>query len=412
MKPTPTAVERAYNASLALATSTGEERSKGVQIMAQALKSACEQILEANTLDLETSREMAVPEIILEWLKLTPERLQQTVQILQRLADLPDPIGKVVRAPYQLRDSRTYCQIRPLGVIAFIHEAFPDLAAIAAGLCLKTGNSIILRGGSEASHSNATIAQILQNALLDANLPTGCLELLPPEQGSSINDLVTQEQYLHLAIPYGRSSLVEQVRELATVPVLQPAIGNCYLYWSSSNLDKVRWAIINSHASEPDHVNAIEKVILSGNQKPSSVRRLFTSLEEKGFELRGDEQLIVEFPEQLTLAKTEEWNSAYLGKVVAFKVIDNLDSAIAWINQYSSGHANCIITDSYQESQQFTLKIDSALVYVNNSPRFSRYTQQGESVFLGISNRKGHRRGLISMETLTTLQQLVQGREF
>ncbi|HEY9795226.1 MAG TPA: glutamate-5-semialdehyde dehydrogenase [Leptolyngbyaceae cyanobacterium] len=404
------AVNRAYRASLVLATTKGVDRSRGVQAMAQALHNSFDDILEANTLDLEASREMAVPELILEWLKLTPERLQRTIQILHRIGELSDPIRRVMNASYQLDHSQTYCQLMPLGVIALIYEAFPELGAIAAGFCIKTGNSLILRGGSEASQSNLVIAKALQTALDEAGLPAGCLELLPSEQGASIRDLVTQDRYLNLVIPYGRPTLVQQVMQQSTAPVLKSAMGNCYLYWSATgSLEMVRWVILDSHASEPDPVNAIEKILINRYQKPSSLAILWNSLKEKGFELRGDAELVAEFPKQLTLAAQSEWSQAYLDKIIAFKVVDSIESAIAWMNQYSSGHADCLVTESYQESRQFALGVDSSSVYINSSPRFSRNPKRGDAVFLGMSNQKGYRRGMINLETLTTIKQVVQG---
>lgn len=409
--PNPTdAVLRAYRASLALATTKGVDRSRGVQAMAKALKNSFDDILEANTLDLEASREMAVPELIWEWLRLTPERLQGTIQILQRIGELSDPIRRVMNASYQLDHSQTYCQLMPLGVIALIYEAFPELAAIAAGFCIKTGNCLILRGGSEASQSNLVIAEALQTALDEAGLPSGCLELLPSEQGASIRDLVTQDRYLNLVIPYGRPTLVQQVMQQSTAPILKSAMGNCYLYWSATgSLEMLRWVVLDSHASEPDPVNAIEKILINRSSKPSSLVILWNSLKEKGFELRGDAELVAEFPELLTLAAASEWNQAYLNKTIAFKVVDSIESAISWMNQYSSGHADCLVTESYQESRQFALGVDSASVYINSSPRFSRNPKRGDAVFLGMSNQKGYRRGMINLESLTTLKQVVQG---
>jgi glutamate-5-semialdehyde dehydrogenase len=409
--PNPTdAVLRAYRASLVLATTTGVDRSRGIQAMAKALSNSFDDILEANTLDLEASREMAVPEIIWEWLKLTPERLQTTIQILQRIGELSDPIRRVMNASYQLDHSQTYCHLMPLGVIALIYEAFPELSAITAGFCIKTGNCLILRGGSEASQSNLVISQALQTALDEAGLPEGCLQLLPSEQGASIRDLVTQDRYLNLVIPYGRPTLVQQVLEQSTAPVLRSAMGNCYLYWSATGtLDMVRWVILDSQASEPDPVNAIEKILINRHQKPSSLVMLWNSLKEKGFKLKGDDELVAEFPEQLTLADESEWNQPYLNNTIAFKVVDNIESAISWLNQYSSGHADCIVTESYQESRQFALGVDSASVYINSSPRFSRNPKRADAVFLGMSNQKGYRRGMISLEALTTLKQVIQG---
>jgi glutamate-5-semialdehyde dehydrogenase len=401
--------KRAYQASLKLGITKGVDRSRAVLAMARALESAFDDILEANTLDLEASREMAVPELILDWLKLTPSRLENTVEILQRLGELSDPLRRVRNADYQQEDSQSYTQLMPLGVIGFIYEAFPELGAIAAGFCVKTGNSVILKGSTEASHSNAAIAEVLQTAISEVGLPTGCVELVTAEHGTSLRDLVTQDQYLSLVIPYGRSSLIQQVVRQATCPVLKSAMGNCYLYWSlNGSLEMVRWMILDSHESEPDPVNAIEKVLIHRQALPSSLSVLWNSLKDKGFELKGDEELVEAFP-QLQLAKDGEWGTPYLNKTVAFKLVDSLESAIAWINQYSSSHADCIVTDSYQESRQFALGVNSASTYINASPRFSRNPSRGDSVFLGMSNQKGHRRGFMSLETLTTVKHIIQG---
>jgi glutamate-5-semialdehyde dehydrogenase len=404
-----TSANRAFQASLKLGTTKGIDRSRAVLAMAQAIESDFDEILEANTLDLEASREMAVPELILDWLKLTPSRLENTIKILQRLGELSDPLRRVRTADYQQEDSQSYTQLMPLGVIAFIYEAFPDLGAIAAGFCIKTGNSIILKGSTEASNSNTAIANALQTAITKVGLPAGCVELITAEHGASVRDLVTQDQYLSLVIPYGRSSLIQQVVRQATCPVLKSAMGNCYLYWSvNSSLEMIRWMIMDSHESEPDQVNAIEKVLVHRQALPSSLLVLWSSLKEKGFQLKGDAELVAAFP-QLQLAKDEEWGTPYLTKTVAFKLVDSLESAIAWINQYSSSHADSIVTESYQESRQFALGVNSASTYINASPRFSRYSLRGEAVFLGMSNQKGHRRGFISLETLTTVKHIIQG---
>lgn len=404
-----TNAKRAYDAALSLAISKGSDRSRAILAMAEAIKNSADEILEANTLDLEASREMAVPELILDWLKLTPSRLENTVEILQRLGELSDPLRKVRSADYQLEDSQSYSQLMPLGVIAFIYEAFPDLAAIAAGLCIKTGNSIILKGSAEASNSNIAIGHALSLAIAEAGLPEGSLQLITKEHGTSVRDVITQDQYINLAIPYGRSSLIQQVVRQSTYPVLKSAMGNCYLYWSpNASMEMVRWVIIDSHASQPDPVNAIEKVLIHRQCVPSSLTILCNCLQEKGFELRGDQDLVEAFP-QLHLAKYTEWEYAYLKKIVAFKLVDDLEHAIAWINEYSSGHADGIVTDSYQESRQFALGVNSASTYINASPRFCRNPSRGDSIFLGMSNQKGNRRGLISWESLTTVKHIIQG---
>lgn len=403
-------VKQAYEAFLRLGELHGNERDRGVIAMADGLKASFDRVLEANTLDLEVSREMAVSEQMIRWLKLTPERLETTVEVLQQLAKASDPLQQVINAVDQLNPSQTYCQRMPLGVIALIYEGFPELGTIAAAFCLKSGNSLIVRGSGASSHSDAVIIEILQSALEGAGLPIDCVNGLPCDGNLSLEELVTQEQYVNLIVPYGRPGLIGQVSQLATVPVLRAAMGNCYLYWSpSGDLELARQVIIDSHASVPDPVNSIEKVLISPHQNSSSLIRLFNSLQEKGFKLRGDAVLTSDFPEHLTLANDNDWHRPYLEKIVAFKLVDNLSDAIAWINKYSSGHADCIVTESYRESRQFAMETDSALLYINSSPRFSRNPKQGESVFLGVSNQKGQRRGLINLETFTTLKQVVQG---
>ncbi|GAP94370.1 glutamate-5-semialdehyde dehydrogenase [Leptolyngbya sp. NIES-2104] len=402
------ALRSAQMTSLTLAATSGVDRSRVVQAMAQALCRRQNEILEANTLDLEISREMAISELLLEWLKLTPERLQNVVQILNRLSELPDPIGRVMPANFQTDRAQTYSQLMPLGVIALIYEGFPELSAIAAGLCIKSANCLILKGGNEATHSNIAIAETLQQALEDEGFPIESVQLLPAE-ATPIRDLIIQDRYLNLVIPYGRPSLVQQVVRQATAPVLRSAMGNCYLYWSpSGNLDMARSMIVDSHETEPDPVNAIEKVLIHRQQNPASLVMLWDSLREKGFQIRGDIALAAEFP-GVRVVEDSEWSQAYLDRIVSFRVVDGLTSAIEWINHYSSGHADCLVSESYQEARQFAIGVNSASTYINASPRFYRNPKRGDAIFLGMSNQKGHRRGLIGLETLTTVKHIVQG---
>ncbi|EAW33329.1 glutamate-5-semialdehyde dehydrogenase [Lyngbya sp. PCC 8106] len=407
--PPTNPIRRSYAASIELAKTKGEHRSRALRAMAEAIRKRQNDILEANTLDLEASRELGVSECVSEWLKLTPERLDTTIQILKRLGELPDPIGRVIGASYQLEQGQTYYQLIPIGVVGLVYEAFPELGAIAAGLCMKTANSLILLGGSEANYSNQVIADTLQSAIEEEGMPIGSLEVFPNEQEAPIQDLVTQDQYINLIIPYGRPHLVHQVVAQSTVPVLRSAMGNCYLYWSATaNVDMVRWMIFDSHQSKPDPVNAIEKVLIDPNQKGSSLVRLWNNLREEGFLLKGDELLVKQFPE-LAQAEASEWSQPYLNKTIAFRGVDSLEEGIAWMNEYSSGHSNCLATESYSESRQFALDVNSALTFINASPRFSRHQNRGDAIFLGMSNQVGYRRGLIGLDSLTTLKYIVQG---
>ena len=403
-------VRGSRKANAILAQTSTAKRRLGVSTLAQSLEDSFDRILEANTLDLEISRDMAISEPVAEWLKLTPERLEIAVSILKQLAQSADPTRRMINTSYQLEPSQTYSQLIPLGTIALIYEAFPELAAIAAGMCLKTGNSLISRGCSAGSNSNQVIAEIIQKALADTKLPLDAVVNILPDSEISVQELVSQDRYLDLVIPYGRPSLVQQITENASATVLRTTIGNCYLYWSvSGNIELVRHAIIDSHQGVPDAVNAIEKVLVNQNLKPAVLRSLLGTLQEQGFNLRGDDTLQEKFPEYLQLIQPEEWRRPYFSKTVSFRLIENLPKAVTWINRNSSGHADCIVTESYQEVRSFVRQVDSALVYINTSPKFSRNPEGGEGVFLGMSNQKGYRQGLISVETFTTTKQVVQG---
>lgn len=401
---------RSAQAALALEDLPAGLRSAGLREMAAAMTAAQDEILEANTLDLEASQEMAVPELLQEWLKLTPERLQGAVCILRDLAEWPDPMQQVGAASYQPERGQAYTQRSPLGVVALLSEAFPELCAIAAALCLRTANALLLRGGSEASHSNAIIVDVLQGALEKAGLPMDSLLLLPGEVGS-LSALLSQGNDLDLVIPYGRPSWLQQVIRQSVIPVLPTAMGNCYLYWgSSAPLETVRWMIIDSHRGEPDAVNAIEKVLLPPGISEASLQMLWNDLLERGFELRADAGLVESFS-SLNLAEDEEWDRPYLSPTIAFRTVNGLSEAIAWINRHSSGHGDCLATDAYGESRQFTLGLRSAMVYVNASPRFERRPSNGGEIALGMCNVTGARTGRIGLDALTQMTQIVLGQK-
>ncbi len=412
------AVRQAQRASVYLAATSGAVRNRALLLMADALRQRQNEILECNTLDLEVSREMAIPDLVLDWLKLTPERLAAAVECLHRLVEAPDPLGRTEAGRahpegYLLSQRRI-----PLGVIGLVYEAFPDLVIVAAGLCLKSGNSLVLKGGSEASNSSTAIVQAIQEVLDRAELPEGCLEQLPSDQGELMRELATQDRYLDLVIPYGRPSLVQQVARQATVPVLTPALGNCYLYVSvSAAIPLAAQVILDSHRSEPDPVNAIEKVLLHPQLAVDGFEELWRRLEEQGLEVRGCPLLSERYP-GIKLVEAGEWEKPYLSNVVACKQVADLSEAIVWINRNSSGHADGIVTDSYRESQRFAAEVNSASVWVNASPRFLRNTGPGGTVRLGMASRKGRtssnlrrptQAGPIGLEELTTVKQLIQG---
>ncbi|NJN39429.1 MAG: gamma-glutamyl-phosphate reductase [Acaryochloridaceae cyanobacterium CSU_3_4] len=412
-----TTVHQAQIASQKLAQLPHQDRSQLLRSLAQTLQDRQDDLLEANTMDLEVSRELGVPAIVLNWLKLAPERLQTLSLMLERLAVAADPLATVILPQSAFIVAPGYAQSTPRGVIALIYEAFPDLGLLLAGMCWKTGNALLLKGGVETQHSNQVGMELLHTVLAQGDLPPTCVQLIacddllsaPGHRNLTIADLVARELPIDFVIPYGRPSLVQQVVQQSTLPTLKPVMGNCYLFWSDSgSMEVARTMIINSHQGAPDAVNAIEKVLLTPNIKQSRLTLLWSSLKEKGFELRGDATLAAEFPE-LILATKEEWQQPYLQKIVAFRVVDDLADALNWINRHSSHHADCLVTDSYQDSQQFVQGVHSAQVFINTSPQFARQSSgPGGSLALGMSPVNSFAPGVISLATLITTKQIIQ----
>ncbi len=405
-------------ASQQLQQFSGKQRSQGLARMADALEDAKDDILEANTLDLEASQEMAIPPLVQEWLKLTPERLQGAIAIVRNLSRLTDPLEQVGVASYQPAQAQTYTQRLPLGVVALISEAFPALGAIAAGLCLRTANGLLVRGGSETSHSNSAIFASLRQGLEAAELPVDSLMLLPTDQGRPVLELLEYQDGINLIIPYGRASLVKKILKGSSTPVLSPGIGNCYLYWSASApFEMVRSMMLESHRGEPDRVNALEKVLLPPTVSTAHLERLWQELRQKGFEIRVDKSLQADYPD-LPVAAPEEWHKSYWSRhpVVAFRGVAGLPEAIALMNAHSSGHANAIATASYDESRLFSRTVRSAAAYINVSPRFERNPGQAEAVALGMAcgircmdHRQTGFQGRIGLAALTRTSQIILG---
>lgn len=401
--------QMAQQSSAVLSVVDRNTRSHVIRAIADSISRQQDAILEANTLDLEVSREMAVPDLLIDWLKLTPERLQSTCQLLVRLSDAPDPLFTTDRVAESMVNCDAYGIRKALGTIALVYEGFPELAAIAAGFCIRTGNVLLLRGGSEASSSNQIMAQVIQTVLDEANLPQGCLQLVPSNQGDTLRDLLALDSYIDLVIPYGRKSLVQQVVKQSAVPVLKTAMGNCYLFWSlTGSVEQVQHIIVDSHRSEPDPVNAIDHVLIHRGCNSGAIASLFGDLKAKGFKLKGETDLSDKIP-GIDSIKDSEWQHAFFDKSIAFKFIDSLDDAVTWINRNSSGHADVIVTESYSESREFVTHISSTSAYINTSPRFYRYHPVTGGVAFGMSNQSSQRQGVINFNTLTSTQLVVQG---
>ena len=389
--------------------------SEALAKMGEAIAGCQDDILEANTLDLELSRDMAVPETVVDWLKLTPERVQTASSILRRLS----AVGTAFPGADVGDSDNDYYRTCPLGVVGFIYEAFPDLGAIAAGLCIRSGNALILKGGGEASHTNQIIANILRNSLEDVGLEPNLI--LPIASTAEISRVeLAQSSGIDLIIPHGRPSLVEQVAHKANGRVIPSRIGNCYLYWAASgNIDRVYQMIVESHTGTPDAVNRIEKVLIHEAHTENTVTRLWNRLQEAGFSIkvtRDDSEAAGSLEAYgsnsgVTVESTEppEWDKAYLKRTVAFRAVKDAAAAIRWINKHSSGHADSIATADYAESRHFMLGCRSASVYINASPQFVRNAKRTGEIALGVSDYKGTTGGLINVSVMRERQRIFHG---
>jgi glutamate-5-semialdehyde dehydrogenase len=403
-------ITQARQASAHLAQTPVQVRNLALKDLLNTLQTQQDTILEANTLDLEIVRDLAVADLGLQWLKLTPERLSSVRQFIEQLIGLPDPLqfrsGSVANALYGLGGSR----IIPRGVICGLYEFLPEFPALLASLCLKTGNSLLIRGNLETSYTHQFWVDTLGKVLTKGALDPRCFYSVPSDRTVTVKDLVAHDLPIDLIVPYGRHSFVQEIIRNRMGSVLTPVMGNCYLFWSASgSSDLVRTIIVDSHSGLPDAVNAIEKVLITQNTNFSLLNVVFSFLREKGFALRGDEVLAAEFPD-LTIADAQEWSQPYLNKTVAFKVVSTLSEGIQWINDHSSGHADAIVTEAYRDSQQFTLGVNSATLFINASPKFSRLTSGPcGTVALGMVGRHSAEQGPIGIETFLKRSQIIQG---
>ncbi|MEL6382211.1 MAG: aldehyde dehydrogenase family protein, partial [Cyanobacteria bacterium J06626_18] len=335
-------------------------------------------------------------------------RLKTAITIVERLAHIDSVMSFSCGAPVGTASaSHAYLLGEPLGVVAFVHEALPELAIVAAGLCLRTGNGLILKGGHEASQTNQAIADVFQKALLQTGLPERTILILSPSDGEAARRLLMQTPELDLVIPYGRASLVQQVIEEANSPSLATVIGNCYLYWAhTAPAEVVAKVVLDSHIGMPEPVNGIEKILVDERVHPTAIQELSNLLQAGNLALKeaATPPLASE-----TEAENEVWQQAQLNRSVTLCRVLNLGTAIALINRYSHGHADCIVTNSYQESVQFASQVRSASIYVNTSPRFRRNTAQASEIALGMSAQRWLKGGRITLDALLTHKAVVKG---
>lgn len=389
--------------------SAGEKKDRALYRIADAFRKESETIRKANEQDLAAAKQNGMSQSLLDRLTLTPQRLESMAQGVEEVAAQPDPVGLVLeggRRPNGLMIEKTTV---PLGVIGMIYEARPNVTGDAAALCLKAGNAVILRGGKEAFHSNQAIANAMRAALAETGLPEDCVQLVQDVSRQSAIEMMELTGYLDVLIPRGGAGLIQSVVKNARVPVIETGVGNCHVYVDKkADLAMAASIIENAKTSRPSVCNAIETILVHKDVAEKALPLIAEKLAPHHVELRGCERTRQILP-QAVPATEEDWKTEYLDYILAVKVVDSQEEAMAHIAAYGSGHSEAIVTDDYAAAETFLNTVDAAAVYVNASTRFTDGGQFGLGAEIGISTQKLHARGPMGLRQLTTTKFLVRG---
>ena len=400
---------KAKVAAAALATA-GEKKNQALEAIANALRTQSERILAANRIDLENGRQNGLSQALLDRLMLNEARINGIAQGVLEVAAFPDPIGTVISGGIRPNGMKITKVRVPLGVIGIIFEARPNVTADAAVLCLKSGNAVILRGGKEAINSNKCIADIMREAVASVGLDENCIQLIEDTSRASSTELMGLTDYLDVLIPRGGKGLIRAVVENARVPVIETGAGNCHTYVDEfADIDMAANIIFNAKTSRPSVCNAIETILVHSAVAEKALPAIKARLDEKNVELRGCERTRKILGDCVVPATESDWETEYGDYILAVKVVDSFDEAVAHISKYSSGHSECIITESYKNAQRFTQVIDCAAVYVNASTRFTDGGVFGLGAEIGISTQKLHARGPMGLNELTSMKFIIEG---
>lgn len=401
--------QNARFASLTMARLSTTAKNDMLLKMAAALENATARLIEENSKDLEAGRQKGLSTAMLDRLMLDEKRIKGIADALREVAALPDPVGEVTKMWKRPNELMVGKMRIPLGAIGIIYESRPNVTADAAALCLKAGNAVVLRGGSEAIHSNLAIAGILQGVLKEMNIPEAALSLIPFTEREGVLEMLKQEEYIDLIIPRGGESLIRFVVENSRIPVIKHYKGVCHIFVDqSADFDKAEQIIINSKTQRPGVCNALETLLVHRDVAAEFIPRIAKTLTGLGVELRGDDEFRAYAP--LAIVATEEdWYAEYLELILACRVVADMDAAIDHINRYCSLHTESIITSDYGRAQRFIREVNSSCVMVNASTRFSDGGQLGLGAEIGISTTKLHSFGPMGLEDLTTTKFIVYG---
>ena len=399
----------AKEASYHLASLSTKQKNDALLAIADALRKETSFLLQENAKDLAQGEANGMSKGLLDRLALNESRIDAMAEGIEQIAALPDPIGEMLgqtKRPNGLEIGKVRV---PLGVIGIIYEARPNVTADAAGLCIKSGNAVILRGGKEALHSNLAIVKVMQKAGYGSGLPEGSINLVEDTSRESATALMRLNKYLDVIIPRGGAGLIRAVLENATVPAIETGTGNCHVYVdASADLEMAKAIVLNAKTQRPSVCNAEEKLLVHQSVAEQFLPDMLSALSEKGVSIVGDETVCNLF-QNATPACEEDWYTEYLDLKIGVKVVSDLDAAISHINKYNSRHSEAIITRDLESAQRFQEEIDAAAVYVNASTRFTDGFEFGFGAEIGISTQKIHARGPMGLTALTSTKYIITG---
>ena len=400
---------RAKEASYLLGRLGTEEKNKGLLAAADGLLAHTESILAANALDMENGRKRGMHQGLLDRLALNEARIEAMAEGLRQIVTLEDPIGEVLSMKKRPNGLLIGEKRVPMGVIGIIYESRPNVTADAFGLCFKAGNAVILKGGSDAIHSNTEIALVLRKALAACGLPEDAIQLVESTDRAAAKALMTMNKWIDVLIPRGGAGLIRTVVENSTVPVIETGTGNCHIFVDeSADIDMAVDIIFNAKTQRIGVCNACESLLIHKGISEALWPRLKARLQEKQVEIRGDET-VCSLVEEAVPATEADWGTEYLDYILSAKTVENVDEAITHINRYNTGHSEAIITTNYDNAQKFLDQVDAAAVYVNASTRFTDGFEFGFGAEIGISTQKLHARGPMGLKALTSTKYIIYG---
>jgi glutamate-5-semialdehyde dehydrogenase len=396
-------------ASRLMASADSNKKNTALQHIASALLREKTALLAANQLDLTAARANGLDEAMLDRLSITEKSIQGMAEGLTQIAKLDDPIGEMSDFKYRPSGIQIGKMRVPLGVIGIIYEARPNVTIDAAGLCIKSGNAAILRGGSEAMHCNQALAKLVQAGLAAAGLPSSAVQVIETSDRAAVGELITMKDYVDVIVPRGGKGLIERISNEARIPVIKHLDGNCHVYIDDdADFDKALRILENSKTQRLGTCNTAESLLIARAVAASMLPKLADMLSQHGIEIRGCKETCA-LVKQAKAASEEDYYTEYLAAIISCKVVSGLDEAIAHINQHSSQHTEAIVTENYTKARRFLREVDSSSVMVNASTRFADGFEYGLGAEIGISTDKLHARGPVGLEGLTSLKYIVLG---